>query len=229
MLIVYPGGLVGRSLDRCGSTPGALLPPASLLRWALSGLSSSGRAIHPARAWGAEAGPKRRRCPTCSVPGKPPPSSWRRPFLPLAFPDHGGCWVPSCSGPGRRPPRAASNRRVGGMGLAVAYGSMTFQRLRESVYLTVRTTGDGLLGFSSAPTCFSSVFSYLGGEHLIAEFVGGLNLDAAAVLASGEADHLPKPRCPLEWSEIISSSCRLLAATAAIRHRSAVLRHPGCP
>ena len=52
---------------------------------------------------------------------------------------------------------------------------MTFQRLRESVYLTVRTTAMVCWLFVGSYT-FSSVFSYLGGEHLISEFVSGLDL-----------------------------------------------------
>ncbi len=94
------------------------------------------------------------------------------------------------------PTEAASIGALGGMLLAIAYRAMTFGRLRESVYLTVRTTAMVCWLFVGSYT-FSAVFSYLGGEHIISEFVQGLDLRA----------DLP-------------------AAPAALRDRPAVLRHP---
>ena len=71
------------------------------------------------------------------------------------------------------PTEAAAIGALGGMLLAVVYRAMTFQRLRESVYLTVRTTAMVCWLFVGS-YIFSSVFSYLGGEHVISEFVQGL-------------------------------------------------------
>lgn len=99
------------------------------------------------------------------------------------------------------PTEAAAIGALGGMVLAVAYRAMTFQRLRESVYLTVRTTAMVCWLFVGSYV-FSSVFSYLGGERLIAEFVAGLNLTPLQflLLAQGIIFLLG---WPLEWSEII--------------------------
>jgi len=99
------------------------------------------------------------------------------------------------------PTEAASIGALGGMVLAVAYGAMTFQRLRESVYLTVRTTAMVCWLFVGSYV-FSSVFSYLGGEHLIAEFVGGLNLTPLQFLLLAQLI-IFLLGWPLEWSEII--------------------------
>ncbi len=73
------------------------------------------------------------------------------------------------------PSEAAAIGALGGLILAVVYRALTFQRLRESVYLTVRTTAMVCWLFVGSYT-FSSVFSYLGGEQVISEFVTGLDL-----------------------------------------------------
>ena len=85
--------------------------------------------------------------------------------------------------------------------LAFAYRAMTFQRMRESVYLTVRTTAMVCWLFVGSYT-FSSVFSYLGGEQLIAEFVTGLNLSPLQFLMLAQVI-IFLLGWPLEWSEII--------------------------
>ncbi|PKP85319.1 MAG: C4-dicarboxylate ABC transporter [Alphaproteobacteria bacterium HGW-Alphaproteobacteria-2] len=99
------------------------------------------------------------------------------------------------------PTEAASIGALGGMLLAVAYRAMTFQRLRESVYLTVRTTAMVCFLFVGSYT-FSAVFSYLGGEQLISEFVGGLNLTPLQFLIMAQII-IFLLGWPLEWSEII--------------------------
>ena len=99
------------------------------------------------------------------------------------------------------PTEAASIGALGGMLLAVAYRAMTFDRLRESVYLTVRTTAMVCWLFVGSYT-FSSVFSYLGGEQLISEFVGGLNLSPLQFLLLAQLI-IFLLGWPLEWSEII--------------------------
>ena len=64
---------------------------------------------------------------------------------------------------------------VCGLALAIAYRALTWQRLRESVYLTVRTTAMVCWLFVGSWT-FASVFSLLGGQELISEFVTGLDI-----------------------------------------------------
>ena len=99
------------------------------------------------------------------------------------------------------PTEAAAIGAMGGLVLAAAYRSLTFQRLRESVYLTVRTTAMVCWLFVGSYT-FSSVFSYLGGEHLISEFVGGMDLTPLQFLLLAQLI-IFLLGWPLEWSEII--------------------------
>ncbi|MCF3639237.1 TRAP transporter large permease subunit [Rhizobium sp. TRM95111] len=99
------------------------------------------------------------------------------------------------------PTEAASIGALGGMVLAVAYRAMTWQRLRESVYLTVRTTAMVCWLFVGSYT-FSSVFSYLGGEQIISEFVQTLDLTPFQFLLLAQLI-IFLLGWPLEWSEII--------------------------
>ncbi|OOY06902.1 TRAP transporter large permease subunit [Thioclava sp. F36-7] len=99
------------------------------------------------------------------------------------------------------PTEAASIGAMGGLVLAAAYRALTFQRLRESVYLTVRTTAMVCWLFVGSYT-FSAVFSYLGGEQLISEFVTGLDLTPLQFLLLAQLI-IFLLGWPLEWSEII--------------------------
>lgn len=99
------------------------------------------------------------------------------------------------------PTEAASIGALGGMALAVAYRAMTWQRLRESVYLTLRTTAMVCWLFVGS-YIFSSVFSYLGGEHVISEFVQSLDLTPLQFLIMAQLI-IFLLGWPLEWSEII--------------------------
>jgi tripartite ATP-independent transporter DctM subunit len=99
------------------------------------------------------------------------------------------------------PSEAASVGALGGLVLAAAYRALTWQRLKESVYLTVRTSAMVCWLFVGSWT-FSSVFSYLGGEQLINEFVIGLNLSPILFLILAQII-IFLLGWPLEWSEII--------------------------
>ena len=99
------------------------------------------------------------------------------------------------------PTEAASIGALGGIVLAFAYRAMTWERMRESVYLTVRTTAMVCWLFVGSYT-FSSVFSYLGGEHVISEFVQGLDISPLAFLLMAQLI-IFLLGWPLEWSEII--------------------------
>ena len=99
------------------------------------------------------------------------------------------------------PSEAAAVGALGGLLLAVAYRALTWQRLRESVYLTVRTTAMVCWLFVGSWT-FSSVFSYLGGEHIISEFVTGLDISPLVFLILAQIIIFILG-WPLEWSEII--------------------------
>ena len=99
------------------------------------------------------------------------------------------------------PTEAASIGALGGMLLAAIYRALTFERLRESVYLTVRTTAMVCFLFVGSYT-FSSVFSYLGGEQVISEFVQSLDLTPLQFLLLAQFI-IFLLGWPLEWSEII--------------------------
>ena len=99
------------------------------------------------------------------------------------------------------PTEAASIGALGGIVLAIAYRALTFQRLRESVYLTVRTTAMVCWLFVGSYT-FSAVFSYLGGEQVISSFVTGLDLTPLQFLLLAQLI-IFLLGWPLEWSEII--------------------------
>jgi len=99
------------------------------------------------------------------------------------------------------PSEAAAVGAIGGLVLAIAYRSLTWQRLRESVYLTVRTSAMVCWLFVGSWT-FSSVFSYLGGETVIKDFVLGLDLSPVTFLIIAQLIIFILG-WPLEWSEII--------------------------
>ena len=99
------------------------------------------------------------------------------------------------------PSEAASVGAFGAIILAAAYRELTWLRLRDSVYLTVRTSAMVCWLFVGSWT-FSSVFSYLGGHHVIEQFVVGLNLPPVAFLVLAQVI-IFLLGWPLEWSEII--------------------------
>jgi tripartite ATP-independent transporter DctM subunit len=99
------------------------------------------------------------------------------------------------------PSEAAAMGALGGIILAVAYRAFTWDRLRESVYLTARTSAMVCFLFVGAAT-FSSVFSYLGGEHVIKDFMLALDLTPVQFLLLAQLIIFILG-WPLEWSEII--------------------------
>ncbi len=99
------------------------------------------------------------------------------------------------------PSEAAAVGALGGLMLTFAYRAFTWERLRESVYLTVRTTAMVCWLFVGSWT-FSSVFSYLGGEQVISEFVTSLDISPVTFLIMAQII-IFLLGWPLEWSEII--------------------------
>ena len=79
------------------------------------------------------------------------------------------------------PSEAAAMGALGGIVLAVVYGAFTWQRLKESVLLTAKTTAMVCYLFVGSCT-FSSVFSYLGGESVIKEFMLSMDLSTTQFL-----------------------------------------------
>ena len=98
------------------------------------------------------------------------------------------------------PTEAAALGALGGLVLAALYRRLSFANLKESVFLTMRTSamvGWLLIGSS----LFSGVFALLGGSKLLGDFVNGFGLEAVGffwlmmviVFFLG---------WPLEWTEI---------------------------
>ncbi|MBE0612552.1 MAG: TRAP transporter large permease subunit [Burkholderiales bacterium] len=99
------------------------------------------------------------------------------------------------------PSEAAAVGALGAMVIAIGYRAMTWQRLKEAVFLTARTSAMVCWLFVGSWT-FSSVFSYLGGESLIKEFVTSMDLTPVHFLILAQVI-IFLLGWPLEWSEII--------------------------
>jgi tripartite ATP-independent transporter DctM subunit len=99
------------------------------------------------------------------------------------------------------PSEAAAMGALGGIILAVVYRAFSWDRLRESVYLTARTSAMVCFLFVGSAT-FASVFSYLGGEHIVKDIMLGMNLSPLQFLLLAQLI-IFLLGWPLEWSEII--------------------------
>jgi tripartite ATP-independent transporter DctM subunit len=99
------------------------------------------------------------------------------------------------------PSEAAAIGALGSVLLALAYRAMSWPKLREAVYLTARTTAMVCYLFIGS-WLFSSIFSYLGGEGVIKNFVLGLDLNPITFLLLTQLI-IFLLGWPLEWSEII--------------------------
>ena len=99
------------------------------------------------------------------------------------------------------PAEAAAMGALGGMVLAVLYRSMTWKKLKESVFLTAKATAMVCWLFVGSWT-FASVFSYLGGHDIIADWVGGMDLEPWQFLILAQVI-IFLLGWPLEWSEIL--------------------------
>ncbi|MBT8428976.1 MAG: TRAP transporter large permease subunit, partial [Gammaproteobacteria bacterium] len=99
------------------------------------------------------------------------------------------------------PAEAAGVGSLGGLVLAAVYRALTWQRLKEAVFLTARTSAMVCWLFVGSWT-FASVFSYLGGHGLIEEWVLGMEVGRVGFLILAQVI-IFLLGWPLEWSEII--------------------------
>ena len=99
------------------------------------------------------------------------------------------------------PSEAAAVGALGSLVLAAAYRSLTFQRMKEAVFLTARTSAMVCYLFIGSST-FSSVFSYLGGHEVIEHWVDSLHLTPTLFLILAQFI-IFLLGWPLEWTEII--------------------------
>jgi tripartite ATP-independent transporter DctM subunit len=100
------------------------------------------------------------------------------------------------------PSEAAAMGALGAILLALVYRALTWERLKESVFLTARTTAMVCWLFVGA-YIFTSVFGWLGGHHVIEDiFVNHLKLNTVTFLIVTQLI-IFLLGWPLEWSEIV--------------------------
>jgi tripartite ATP-independent transporter DctM subunit len=99
------------------------------------------------------------------------------------------------------PSEAAAMGSLGALILAAAYRALTIEKLKESVFLTARTTAMVCWLFIGS-FCFSAVFAYLGGHEPVEHFVLALNLNSTGFMILAQIIIFVLG-WPLEWTEII--------------------------
>jgi tripartite ATP-independent transporter DctM subunit len=100
------------------------------------------------------------------------------------------------------PSEAAAVGAIGALLLSVAYRSFTFERLKEAVFLTARTSAMVCFLFVGSKL-FSSVFAYLGGHEVVEKwFTQDLNLSTVGFMMVTQF-LIFLLGWPLEWTEII--------------------------
>ena len=99
---------------------------------------------------------------------------------------------------------ATESAAVGAFGaflMAFQARTLTFERIKEAVFLTAKTTSMVCWLFVGS-ALFSAVFAILGGQRLVEEWVMGLNLTPVQFLLLSQAIIFVLG-WPLEWTEII--------------------------
>jgi TRAP-type mannitol/chloroaromatic compound transport system permease large subunit len=99
------------------------------------------------------------------------------------------------------PTEAAAVGAFGGVLLAAAYRQLTFNVIRESVYLTAKTSAMVCWLFVGS-AIFSAAFALLGGQELVEQWVLGMNLSKTEFLILSQFIIFILG-WPLEWTEII--------------------------
>ena len=99
------------------------------------------------------------------------------------------------------PSEAAAAGALASLVLAAIYRALSYEMLKESVYLTVRATAMVCYLFIGSWT-FASVFALLGGQQLVESFILGLNLSSIQFLLLTQVIIFILG-WPLEWTEII--------------------------
>ena len=99
------------------------------------------------------------------------------------------------------PTEAAAMGALGGFLLAAAYRRLTFSVVKESVFLTAKTSAMVCWLFVGS-AIFSAAFALLGGQELIENWVMSMNLSKTQFLVLSQAIIFILG-WPLEWTEII--------------------------
>ena len=99
------------------------------------------------------------------------------------------------------PTEAAAVGALGGFLLAAAYRQLTFSVVKESVFLTAKTSAMVCWLFVGS-AIFSAAFALLGGQALVEEWVLGMNLSKTEFLILSQVIIFVLG-WPLDWTEII--------------------------
>jgi len=99
------------------------------------------------------------------------------------------------------PAEAAAIGAFGGLFLAFCYKALNWKTLKESIFLTAKTTAMVCWLFVGSWT-FASVFSYLGGHSIIEHWILGMNLEPWQFLVMAQLI-IFLLGWPLEWTEIL--------------------------
>jgi len=99
------------------------------------------------------------------------------------------------------PAEAAAIGAFGGLFLAFCYKALNWKTLKESIFLTAKTTAMVCWLFVGSWT-FASVFSYLGGHTVVEHWILGMNLDPWQFLVMAQLI-IFLLGWPLEWTEIL--------------------------
>ena len=99
------------------------------------------------------------------------------------------------------PTEAAAVGALGGFLLAIAYRQLTFNVVKESVFLTAKTSAMVCWLFVGS-AIFSAAFALLGGQALVEQWVLGMNLSKTEFLILSQVIIFILG-WPLEWTEII--------------------------
>ncbi|MBL0426160.1 TRAP transporter large permease [Ramlibacter alkalitolerans] len=99
------------------------------------------------------------------------------------------------------PTEAAAVGALGGFLLAIAYRQLTFDVIKESVFLTAKTSAMVCWLFVGS-AIFSAAFALLGGQELVERWVLGMNLSKTQFMLLSQVIIFILG-WPLEWTEII--------------------------
>ena len=100
------------------------------------------------------------------------------------------------------PAEAAAIGAFGGLFLAFCYKALNWKTLKESIFLTAKTTAMVCWLFVGSWT-FASVFSYLGGHTVVEHWILGMNLEPWQFLVMAQLI-IFLLGWPLEWTEILN-------------------------
>ncbi len=126
------------------------------------------------------------------------------------------------------PTEAAAMGSFGGFVLAAAYKRLNFTVVKESVFLTAKTSAMVCWLFIGS-SIFAAAFALLGGQEIINAWVKSMNMTPTQFMLLAQVI-IFLLGWPLEWTEIIVIFMPIfIPLLATLQHRSALLRAPRGP